>query len=566
MRRVVLLVFLLCSMIAITLGQGTWTSYSTTNGLISNDIKSVCADSQGNIWFGTVSGVSKYNGSSWTNYTSANSGLAYDYVWKIIEDSQGNMWFATMYGLNKLNGSTWTTYMTANGLAGNNTRTLMEDSQGNIWIGTSGFGVSKYSGSSWTTYNTTNSSLLYDFVQVILEDGQGDIWFGTSNGVSCLSGSTWTNYSDTTGLGTDSYVILSGATDTLGGVWFGSDPGGGIGGGVNHYDGTSWSYYTTANGLGFNDVQGIACDSRNKMWFACVANGASIYNGSSFTIYTASQGLTDNNVQSVDVASNGDVWFGTADGASKLVPVKFNSVDIVDVTCNSTNNGIITINASAVSPPLQYSVDNGTTYQSSNVFDSLTTGTYHIKITDEAKTISGGAHTIGEIIPTLVNLGNDTSISISDTLFIDAGVEYYTYLWDNGVQSQKRIIYGSVVGAGTYTYFVTVTDSNSCQSSDTVVVAIVDDSGINTFSENVKINIYPNPTENIINIDINNFENSFVNIEVYNNLGIVLFDKKVNSINNNINETLDLSSLAKGSYFISIRSGNSRIIKKLLIM
>ena len=42
------------------------------NGLVANDVATIQVDNQGNIWFGTNGGVSKFDGSKWTTYTSAN--------------------------------------------------------------------------------------------------------------------------------------------------------------------------------------------------------------------------------------------------------------------------------------------------------------------------------------------------------------------------------------------------------------------------------------------------------------------------------------------------------------
>ena len=56
-----------------------------------------------------TAGVSVYNGSVWTNYTSSNSGLANDQV-DISPRIQGNMLLATAGGLSKFNGTVWTNF------------------------------------------------------------------------------------------------------------------------------------------------------------------------------------------------------------------------------------------------------------------------------------------------------------------------------------------------------------------------------------------------------------------------------------------------------------------------
>ncbi len=51
-------------------------------------------DSKGNVWFGTVeSGVWKYDGQSFTNYTEEN-GLPSKQIWTIYTSKDGELWFA----------------------------------------------------------------------------------------------------------------------------------------------------------------------------------------------------------------------------------------------------------------------------------------------------------------------------------------------------------------------------------------------------------------------------------------------------------------------------------------
>lgn len=46
-----------------------WTRYTTSDGLISNIIYSIKEDKNGNMWFGTVLGISKFDkNTKWTNY------------------------------------------------------------------------------------------------------------------------------------------------------------------------------------------------------------------------------------------------------------------------------------------------------------------------------------------------------------------------------------------------------------------------------------------------------------------------------------------------------------------
>jgi len=64
-------------------------------------------------------------------------GLASYFVYAIAIDAQGNKWFGTSEGVSKFDGTNWTTYTTANGLVSNSIEAIAIDTQGNKWIGTS---------------------------------------------------------------------------------------------------------------------------------------------------------------------------------------------------------------------------------------------------------------------------------------------------------------------------------------------------------------------------------------------------------------------------------------------
>ena len=54
--------------------QGTWTTYNTSNSeLVSDHINAIAVDEEGNKWFGTNKGVSKFDGTtSWETYDTSD--------------------------------------------------------------------------------------------------------------------------------------------------------------------------------------------------------------------------------------------------------------------------------------------------------------------------------------------------------------------------------------------------------------------------------------------------------------------------------------------------------------
>ena len=68
--------------------------YSPKDGLISNQIRSIHQDSRGRLYFLSMKGMSIYDGSRFTNYTSDN-GLNFDIVNTIMEMEDDSLWIVT---------------------------------------------------------------------------------------------------------------------------------------------------------------------------------------------------------------------------------------------------------------------------------------------------------------------------------------------------------------------------------------------------------------------------------------------------------------------------------------
>jgi len=84
--------------------------------LVDNIVLSIAIDSTGNKWFGTSEGISRFDGTDWTTYTT-DDGLVCNFVNSIAIDSDGNIWFGTNHGVSSLDGVNWTVYDKSDGLA-----------------------------------------------------------------------------------------------------------------------------------------------------------------------------------------------------------------------------------------------------------------------------------------------------------------------------------------------------------------------------------------------------------------------------------------------------------------
>jgi ligand-binding sensor domain-containing protein len=284
--------------------KGHWETYEMIDGLPSADVYSVCQDRDGNLWFGTHQGASRYNGESFHNY-SIKDGLAHNQVLAVIEDSDGNLWFGTNGGgVSRFDGESFENYSVKEGLAGNTVHSILEDRSGDLWFGTSG-GVSRFDGAASENLRT-DDGLLSNVVNAILEDRKGILWFGTSAGISRYNGETFGHFTMADGLVDNSiFTILQ---DRDGDLWFGTSQG------ISRFDGREFQNFTTEHGLAHNDVRAICQDEEGDLWFGTFGGGVSEYDGNRFRNYTVKDGLADDRVLSVFLDREGNLWFTTYGG------------------------------------------------------------------------------------------------------------------------------------------------------------------------------------------------------------------------------------------------------------
>ena len=60
----------------------------------------IIQDNEGNIWVSKFGGISKFDGSNWTEYNKKN-GVSHNFVMDSFVDSKGNIWFGTKNGITK---------------------------------------------------------------------------------------------------------------------------------------------------------------------------------------------------------------------------------------------------------------------------------------------------------------------------------------------------------------------------------------------------------------------------------------------------------------------------------
>lgn len=122
------------------------------------------------------------------------------------------------------------------------------------------------------------------------------------------------------------------------------------------------------------------------------------------------------------------------------------------------------------------------------------------------------------------------------------------------VATQNETYFSEELQEGVYTYSVVARNGNNYSLPSFIVANISTTVSVNEMTMS-NINIYPNPTTGILNVDIDEDFDAVI----YNYQGQVVMKMNDNS------RQLNLSNLTAGIYFVEIRTENNVIVKKIVL-
>jgi hypothetical protein len=192
-------------------------------------------------------------------------------------------------------------------------------------------------------------------------------------------------------------------------------------------------------------------------------------------------------------------------------------------------------------------------------------GLYWVEVSNGYCTAIDSIHLQFQPIPS-VNLGNDTTITINGSLILNAGSGFETYYWNNELGNQYYTVEGNLFEPGFYSFYVLVNDSLGCMNSDTLVIKIIDDSGIHDISNNSGISISPNPSEGVYKIEINNWPEGEVVAEVYSLNNDLIYSKTFSFQKPDKSYLIiDLTGISQGLYLLKLKNNNIFYSGKIVV-
>lgn len=355
-------------------------SYGVEHGLAQSQVQSMVQDDNGKLWVGTISGLSVWDGSKFTNYNGADS-LAEDWVTASYKDSEGHLWFGHWGGsITKFDAVTeqfesfaiekFNSYQevkvfvedTARGVMFFGTdgsglfyfdlkakevkriefskdedsrfiKTLYLDQYSNLWIGTEDNGVYVFEEGlsvldSIPSINLTIDDGLSSNSITQISEYDDRIWLGTNAGITYFPDTDFQGLrklgkSDMNYLNKESGFISNGINvlleDPNGNLWAGTADNGMIRITKSAEDGAyEFRNYGVDQGLNFYNVKCMFFDRENTIWIGTDV-GLNQYTSEHFILYDESVGLRNNIVWAVAPDADGSIWLGTNEGVTHLL-------------------------------------------------------------------------------------------------------------------------------------------------------------------------------------------------------------------------------------------------------
>lgn len=236
------------------------------------------------------------------------------------------------------------------------------------------------------------------------------------------------------------------------------------------------------------------------------------------------------------------------------------SVNIIDASCDVSNDGAIDLTITGGTTPYVINWSNGTVNED---LDFVMNGSYTITVTDfngctvsetYAVGITSTIQVTANIIPATSSIYTNGSIDIT----VVGGTPPYTYMWSNGMSTEDidRLAGG--------TYGLTILDAAGCRYFFYFDVPNTFGVGIDPADLANNISLFPNPTDGIVNINIEAGVAADLQMTVYDILGRKVhehFDK----INGSYTHALDMKEWSSGHYMIKFDIDGNIVTKKVVL-
>jgi ligand-binding sensor domain-containing protein len=320
-------------------------NFTTANGLPDNHVYSVLVDGE-RLWAGTENGLAVYENHAWRTYTTKD-GLAHRAVLSLARDSRtGDVWAGTMGGLSRISGGRIDSYTQLNSGLSNDVVYGVSVEGEYVWVATAAGGCRLNTRTGqWTLYNERNTPMVEIWTYGVSATPTKVYYAVWGSGILEYDQKTgrWDKYEDPDGeneivLFKDQGLIHEITTSVSyvdnilwAATYFGD----------SRYDGRYWhNFLTKDSGLPSNFTNSIKGVDANRAWF-CTDKGLAYYDGVNWAVYRPS--LTDGKPEMTVRDAQGKVTpipVTTAPAHNYILGIDFQGNDIWVATAKGLSHGI----------------------------------------------------------------------------------------------------------------------------------------------------------------------------------------------------------------------------------
>jgi signal transduction histidine kinase/ligand-binding sensor domain-containing protein/DNA-binding response OmpR family regulator len=318
-------------------GQYQFSQLNITNGLSHNQVTCIYKDSKGFMWFGTLSGLNRYDGYKFKIFRHSDSdpaSLDDDFIVSIAQGPYNKLWVQTHNGLNIYDPETerfehdaknkLAAFSIPDSLIGS----IKKDRFGNFWFLHNSLGIYKFNPTTKKathyTHKPGDTSTVYsNAITDLAEDGNGDFWVAQTGGIleklDHQTGKVTKRIYGINKLNLHQQVNLKLFIDKQNDLWA-FDTGSPLG--IYYIDPSKNLFRhidknSPGDHLNADLISNIIQDDKNMIWIATDHGGIDILNKADFKILYLlnreddSKSLGQNSTISIYKDNSGIVWVGT---------------------------------------------------------------------------------------------------------------------------------------------------------------------------------------------------------------------------------------------------------------
>jgi ligand-binding sensor domain-containing protein/two-component sensor histidine kinase len=312
-------------------------AWTKRDGLPQNSVTSIAQTPDGYLWFGTMEGLARFDGTSFTILNTRNTPqLGTNYILCLLTSRDSTMWIATNgAGVLRYRHGAFTPVSIPSGSEPVVTTDLMEDREGNVWV-SSTVGLAKFRGDSLIHLYTSSDGLPVNLVYDAAEDREGHILAVVHEGIWINKGECFEPYIGCVSGGSKEMptppveqeyarkerllsIPLKAIVDRHGALWVGTAKGE-----IHVLTAEGMRTITKKDGLGPGHITALYEDQRGTIWAGTYTGGLARIVNNRVTKFSSYEGLSGDEVLSIEEDREGVLWVGVATGGvNKFVNSKF---------------------------------------------------------------------------------------------------------------------------------------------------------------------------------------------------------------------------------------------------